>query len=71
MASYSVPTLTFFLSLCFPRVTLYAEFLPMKARAKCILLIEVRRVVWVSQERSVPEQEILGRLEPQDEEVGV
>lgn len=25
------------------RVTLYAEFLPMKARAKCILLIEVRR----------------------------
>lgn len=24
------------------RVTLYAEFLPMKARAKCILLIEVR-----------------------------
>lgn len=43
----------------------------MKARAKCILLIEVRRVVWVSQERSVPEQEILGRLEPQDEEMGV
>jgi hypothetical protein len=28
-----------------PRVTLYAEFLPMKARAKCILLIEVRRRV--------------------------
>lgn len=32
---------------CFPRVTLYAEFLPMKARAKCILLIEVRRMVCV------------------------
>lgn len=38
------PGLNPLLPLCFPRVTLYAEFLPMKARAKCILLIEVRRV---------------------------
>lgn len=30
-----------FLNVCLYRVTLYAEFLPMKARAKCILLIEV------------------------------
>jgi len=43
---------------CFPRVTLYAEFLPMKARAKCILLIEVRRTVWESEEYLVSEQQI-------------
>ena len=42
----------------FPRVTLYAEFLPMKARAKCILLIEVRRMVWEYEEYSVSEQQI-------------
>lgn len=48
------PGLNPFLSLCSPRVTLYAEFLPMKARAKCILLIEVRRVAGLVENSQTP-----------------
>lgn len=50
----------------FRRVTLYAEFLPMKARAKCILLIEVRKEVGASGERSFSGQAALRCPEPQN-----
>lgn len=40
-----------FLSVPSFRVTLYAEFLPMKARAKCILLIEVSGRILILEEQ--------------------